>query len=474
MIDLKDFPENTSQLIEWIKQYYQNITSYPVKSQVKPKEIYNQLPEKAPQDSESFEAIMADFEKIILPGITHWQHPNFHAYFPANTSFESILGEILTASLGIQGMIWETSPAATELEEKIMEWLRDSLGLPSQFQGVIQDSASSATLVAILTAREIKTNFESNENGVPPNLRVYCSSQVHSSVEKGVKIAGIGRKNLVKIAVNEKMQLKAADLEKAIQEDINNGFNPCCVVAAVGTTGTLAIDPIKEIAEICRKYKIWLHIDAAYAGSALILPEYRWMIEGIEKADSFVFNPHKWLFTNFDCSAYFIKNSKSLIKTFDILPEYLKTGSRGLVNDYRDWQVSLGRRFRALKLWFVIRSFGIKGLQQQLRNHIQLSKELANTVDQHPDFELIMPPFLNMFCFRWRPSGFPEVEELNSMNKDLMDNLNKSGEIYLTHTKVNGQLVLRFVIGQTYVKKEHLDNAWAMILKEAEKLKVKS
>ncbi|MBL4650573.1 MAG: aminotransferase class V-fold PLP-dependent enzyme, partial [Aureispira sp.] len=309
----KEFRKYAHQMVDWMADYFENIEEYPVKAQVQPKEIYNQLPEQAPLKGEEMSVIFKDFQDIILPGITHWQHPKFFAYFPANTSFPSILGEMLTATLGAQCMIWDTSPAAAELEERVMNWLRDLMGIPSSFEGVIQDTASTATLTAILSARERVTNFESNQNGIAQNnFRVYCSTETHSSVEKAVKIAGLGKNNLVKIPVDEQLRMQPAALEKAIQEDFKNGYRPMCIVAAIGTTGTTAIDPLKEIANISQKFDIWLHVDAAYAGSALILPEFQWMIEGIEQIDSFVFNPHKWLLTNFDCSVYFIKDKESL------------------------------------------------------------------------------------------------------------------------------------------------------------------
>jgi aromatic-L-amino-acid decarboxylase len=466
----KEFRQYAHQMVDWMADYFENIEEYPVKAQVQPKEIYNQLPEQAPLKGEEMSVIFKDFQDIILPGITHWQHPNFFAYFPANTSFPSILGEMLTATLGAQCMIWDTSPAAAELEERVMNWLRDLMGIPSSFEGVIQDTASTATLTAILSARERVTNFESNQNGIAQNnLRVYCSTETHSSVEKAVKIAGLGKKNLVKIPVDEQLRMQPAALEKAIQEDLKNGYRPICIVAAIGTTGTTAIDPLKEIAKISQTFNIWLHVDAAYAGSALILPEFQWMIEGIEQIDSFVFNPHKWLLTNFDCSVYFIKDKESLLKTFEVLPEYLKTANRGVVNDYRDWGVPLGRRFRALKLWFVIRNYGVEGLQKQLRAHISLAQELTTWIKTSPDFELLVPTTLNLVCFRYHPENIQEEDVLNIINKNILAELNKSGRMYLTHTKINQQYTLRVVVGQTFVEAHHIQSAWEQIQEIARK-----
>lgn len=466
----KEFRKYAHQMVDWMADYFEQIEEYPVKAQVQPKEIYNQLPEQAPLKGEEMSVIFKDFQDIILPGITHWQHPNFFAYFPANTSFPSILGEMLTATLGAQCMIWDTSPAAAELEERVMNWLRDLMGIPNYFEGVIQDTASTATLTAILSAREKATGFESNKNGIEQNnLRVYCSIETHSSIEKAVKIAGLGKKNLVKIPVDEQLRMQPEALEKAIQEDLENGYRPICIVAAIGTTGTTAIDPLKEIAAISQKFNIWLHVDAAYAGSALILPEFQWMIEGIEQVDSFVFNPHKWLLTNFDCSVYFIKDKESLLKTFEVLPEYLKTASRGIVNDYRDWGVPLGRRFRALKLWFVIRNYGLEGLQKHLRTHISLAQELTKWIETSPDFELLAPTSLNLVCFRYHPKNIQKEETLNSINKKILDQLNKNGRMYLTHTKINQQYTLRIVIGQTFVETHHVQSAWEQIQEIARK-----
>lgn len=463
MLQKQHFHQDAEKVLEWVERYFEQLECLPVKSNVTPKAIYDQIPAQPPAGSESLEQILNDLTQVILPGMTHWQHPNFHAYFPANSSMESLLADFITSAIGAQCMIWDTSPAAAELEERMVEWLRDSMGLPGGFEGVIQDTASSATLVAILTAREVKTDFQSNENGVPHNLRIYCSTETHSSIEKAVGISGIGKKNLIKIAVDEQLRMRPEVLEEQIKNDLAQGLVPTCVVVAIGTTGTVAVDPLATIAEICRKYNIWLHVDAAYAGTALLLPEYRWMIEGIEQADSFVFNPHKWMFTNFDCSVYYVKNADILIRTFEVLPEYLKTKSRGLVNDYRDWGIPLGRRFRALKLWFVLRSFGLEGLKEKLRMHIRLNESFAKSIKQADDFELVTTPFLNFTCFRWRPPHITEEEELNEWNEHLLDTINKSGKLFLSHTKVMGKYALRMVIGQTYVEKSHVRKAIATI-----------
>ena len=339
--------------------------------------------------------------------------------------------------------------------------------MPREFTGVIQDTASSATLCAILSAREKASEFKINQQGFhAQNYRIYCSEQTHSSIDKAVRIAGIGQENLVKIPTDENQALQPAMLEKAIADDIAAGRQPLCVVATLGTTGTTAVDPLPEIGEICAKNNIWLHIDAAFAGTALILPEYRWMGEGLETADSFVFNPHKWMFTNFDCSAYFVKDRDTLIRTFSILPEYLKTQTHGKVNDYRDWGIALGRRFRALKLWFVIREFGVEGIRTKIRQHIKMAHDLTGKIKIHPEFEVMAPTIFNALFFRFRPQGWTEGK-LNALNEMLVQRLNASGALYLTHTKIAGKYIIRMVIGQTSVTEDHVQRAWAAIQKTA-------
>jgi aromatic-L-amino-acid/L-tryptophan decarboxylase len=462
MIDSKDFRKYAHEFVDWMADYLEHVDELPVKSQVKPGEIFSRIADFPPADSEPMQAIFDDFKNVILPGMTHWQSPNYFAYFTANSSYPSVLAEMLTATLGAQCMVWETSPAAAELEEKVMIWLREMTGLPDIFEGVIQDTASTATLVALLTAREKYSEYKINEEGFSGNerFRIYCSAEAHSSIEKAVKMAGFGRKNLVKIETDATLAIRPDRLKEAIEEDISGGLTPLCVVAALGTTGTAAIDPLPSLAAICREHHIWLHVDAAYAGTALVLPEQRYMIEGIEDVDSFVFNPHKWMFTNFDCSAYFVKDVGALLKTFEILPEYLKTGTRGQVNDYRDWGVQLGRRFRALKLWFVIRDYGVEGIRNKIRDHLKWARELADEISNEPGFTLVEPQNLGLVCFRYAPDGLTDETELNSLNQRLMQKLNEAGNIYLTHTKVDGLVTLRMIIGQTSVTRDHVMKAW--------------
>jgi len=420
------------------------------------------------------DAIFRDFTDIIMPGMTHWQSPNFFAYFPANSSYPSILAEMLTATLGAQCMKWETSPAAAELEEMMMNWLKEMTGLPADFEGVIQDTASTATLVAILSAREKHAGYRVNSSGFTGSerFRVYCSTETHSSIERAVKIAGLGSGNLIKVGVDGQFRMDPVLLDATIAADIEKGYKPICVVATIGTTGCTAIDPLESVASICSKYGAWLHVDAAFAGSALILPEYRWMIRGIEMADSIVFNPHKWLFTNFDCSAYFVKDRAALLNTLQLVPEYLKTQNQGRVNDYCDWSVPLGRRFRALKLWFVIRHFGIEALQEKLRYHISLATEMEENIRTSHDFEMLAPRTLNLVCFRYHPDGIEDENELNRINESLLQGINKTGKAYLTHTKLNGKYTIRMVIAQTNVERRHVEAALQLI--QSSKGKVQS
>jgi len=452
-MNTNDFRKYAHELVDWMADYWENIHDLPVKSLLPPQAIYHQLPVTPPTKGVGFEEIFQDFQQIILPGVTHWQHPNFHAYFPANASPPSVLAEMLTATMGLQCMVWQTSPAAAELEQKMMEWLREMCGLPETWEGVIQDTASAATLCAILSARERVSHFQINQKGFTEGtkFRIYASNQAHSSIDKAVKIAGLGIENLQKIGVDENFELIPAELEKAILADKAAGFVPLCVIAALGTTSSVAMDCIAEIAEICEKYAIWLHIDAAYAGSAMLLPEYRHHLLGIEKADSYVFNPHKWMLTNFDCSAYYVKDKGTLIQTFEILPEYLKTGVDAQVNNYRDWGVALGRRFRALKLWFVIRTYGIEGLQQIIRAHIRFAQFFEAELQKIQGMEILAPVNLNVVCFRFVPNVNDSEKTINEYNAKLLAQMNDTGKVFLTHTKLQEKYTIRAVFGQTHV-----------------------
>lgn len=467
----EEFRSNAHQLADWMADYLENLDQYPVKPDLKPGDIKVQLPVAAPVDGEDFQTVFADFKNIILPGMTHWQHPGFFAYFPANNSEPSILAEMLTATMGAQCMLWLTSPAAEELEERMMEWLRDILGLPKEFTGVIQDSSSSATLVALLTARERKSDFEINRRGFTSaeKFRVYTSTHGHSSIDKDVKIAGIGIENLVKIDTDENFAMRTDKLEEAIGRDLAAGFTPFAVVSTFGTTSSTAIDPIGEIGLICQKYQCWHHVDASYAGTALMLPEIRGLAPDIGRCDSFVVNPHKWMFTNFDCSAYFIRDKQSLVNTFSITPEYLKTAEDKLVNNFRDWGVPLGRRFRALKLWFVMRTYGVAGMQQKIRDHIAAGQWLKEEILENQEIELMAPAPFNLVCFRFHPAGINDESAIDLLNEKLLNKINHSGKVFLTYTRLNGKFVIRFVAGQTHTTIETVKNGWKYII-EAEKL----
>jgi aromatic-L-amino-acid decarboxylase len=464
-MDKELFKEFGYKFVDWVTDYLNELENFPVRSQVQPGDIRNKLPQGPPNQAEAMERIFHDFEKIILPGITHWQHPSWFAYFPANNSPPSILAELLTAGIGAQCMIWQTSPAAAELEEVVLEWLRQMLGLPEGMAGVIQDTASTATLVALLTAREKATNFEANLKGLKKPLVVYASEETHSSIEKGVKIAGYGRENLRYIPTDESFALIPSELEDAVKEDKKRGLQPACVVATLGTTSSSAVDPLAPIGEICRRHGLWLHVDAAYAGTAAILPEKRWIIEGAENADSFVFNPHKWMLTNFDCSAYFVRDPGALIRTFEIHPEYLKTGIDAQVKNFRDWGIPLGRRFRALKLWFVIRSYGVEGLRKIVGEHIRLAQLFKGWVEEHEVFELMAPVDFSLVCFRLNDGR--DEEALSDLNKQLLESLNQTGKVFLTHTSLRGKYVLRMAIAARTTQERHVREAWELIASKA-------
>ena len=472
----EEFRTHAHQLVDWMADYMAGIEERPVRAQTAPGEIAAKVPERAPDQPEAMADIFADFERDILPGVTNWQHPSFFAYFPANSSPPSVLAEMLTATLAAQCMLWQTSPAGTELETRMMEWLRDMLALPDQFQGVIQDSATSATLVALLTARERATGWQANEKGLASlgaqgqKLTVYVSEEAHSSIEKTMKVAGYGSENLRKIAADSDFAMQPAALAAAIEADLAAGFTPACVTACVGGTGTGAMDPVRPIGEICRKHGIWLHVDAAWAGSALILPEWRHLIDGLELADSFVFNPHKWLFTNFDCTAYFVADTAALERTLSLVPEYLRSRETGHVIDYQNWSVPLGRRFRALKLWFVIRNYGVEGLRAILRGHIKLAESLFEDVESQPDFDILSPLRLSLFSFRYHPAGIDDEAALDALNLQLLEALNDSGRLYLTQNRVKGRFAIRFQIGQTNTEARHVEEAWSTIQDTARSL----
>jgi aromatic-L-amino-acid decarboxylase len=457
-------------VVDWVADYQRRVAAMPVCAPVAPGQIRASLPAEPPQQGEPFDAILADVERLILPGITHWQSPNFFAFFPANNSGPSILGELLSAGLGVQGMLWATSPACTELETHVLDWMAAMLGLPEQFKSsgaggsVLQDSASSAVLCALLAARERTTGFQSNERGNDGRLVAYTSPQAHSSVEKAVKIAGLGRANLRLIEVDKSFAMRPEALAEQIARDRQAGLQPSFVAATVGTTSSNALDPLPELGRICRAQGLWLHVDGAMCGTAALCPEFRHIHQGLELADSYCFNPHKWMFTNFDCDCFYVADRAGLIKTLSVLPEYLrnKATESGAVIDYRDWQVPLGRRFRALKLWFVIRHYGVQGLRHHIRRHVALAQEFAGWIKASRDFELVVPAPLNLVCFAHLAG--------DDFNRRLLEQLNQSGKLYMTHTVLDGRYTLRLCVGQTHTKAEHVRQAWELIQENAKRL----
>ena len=464
-MDPEEFRKHAHVMVDWMADYMTRVEEFPVRAQTAPGAIAALLPKGPPESSEPMEEIFADFKSKVLPGITHWQHPSFFAYFPANSSAPSVLAEMLTASLGAQCMLWQTSPAATEMETLMMDWLRRMTGLPEGLHGVIQDSASGAILCALLTARERATGWAANAEGMAAMapLVAYTSEQAHSATEKGAKIAGYGKANVRLIETDEAFAMRPDALRAAITEDRAAGRIPACVVASMGTTGVGAVDPLGPIGEICREHDVFFHVDAAWGGSALILPEERGMADGVELADSFVFNPHKWLMTNFDCSAHYVRDPDALIRTLSILPEYLKSREQAEIIDYRDWSVPLGRRFRALKLWFVIRSHGVEGLREILRRHIGLARDAEARVAEAPDFEIVAPRSLSLFNFRYRPPGIEDPGELDRVNEALLHRLNDDGSTYFTQNRVRGVYAIRWAIGQTNTERRHVEAAWKLI-----------
>jgi len=461
-----EFRRHAHALVDWMADYMRDVGSFPITPAVAPGDIRRQLPDAPPLDGEPFDALFDDFRRVIVPGMTHWNHPGWFAYFPCNNSPPSILGEMLTATMGAQGMSWVTSPAATELEQLVMDWLRQMIGLPMGYVGVIQDTASTATLMALLTARERATGGKIGAQGLAAAdapLTVYASREAHSSVDKAVKLAGYGLDMLRHIETDEDFALRPEALARALEADRAQGLRPACVVASVGTTSSTAIDPLRPVAELCRRHEAWLHVDAAYAGSAAIVPELRPLFGGMEQADSIVFNPHKWLLTNFDCTAYFVRDPAMLLATFQATPEFLRTPYDADVVNFRDWGIQLGRRFRALKLWFVIRSYGVEGLRALIRRHVALARELAGWIEADPDFELMAPVPFGLVCFRWRPPGRSE-EERDALNARLLAAVNAGRERHLTHTRLGGRYAIRLVVGQRCTEHEHVAAAWKSIL----------
>ena len=462
----EEFRRYGRQVVDWIADYHEKIESYPVASRVSPGEVRAGLPAHPPEHGEPFEALLGDLDRVIMPGLTHWQHPSFFGYYPANASGPAMLADLLSAGLGVQGMLWATSPACTELEQHVLDWLAELLDLPPAFRfsnaggggGVILDTASTAVLTALLAALHRASGGAVRRDGLADRYAVYASSQVHSALPKAVVIAGLGEPALRTVRVDPVTQaLDPAHLAELLHADRAAGITPVLVVATVGTTSTGAVDPVAQTGALCREYGIWLHVDAAHAGVAAICPELRWLNDGLAYADSYCTNPHKWLLTNFDCDAFYVADRTALLGALSVQPEFLRNAATesGAVVDYRDWHVQLGRRFRALKLWAVIRWYGAEGLRAHIRRHVVAAQDFAGWVAADERFELVAPHPLSLVCFRLRGEDGP--------NERLLAALNESGELYLTHTRVNGRYALRLAVGGTHTEHRHVEQAWRLI-----------
>lgn len=464
-IDSETFRKWGHRIIDWIADYLDHPEKYPVLAQVEPGAIRSQLSGLPPDDPEPMSTIIADVEKVIVPGLTHWNHPAFMAYFGITGSAPGILGELLCAAFNVNAMLWKTSPAATELEEVVLDWLRQMIGLPAGFSGIIYDTASVSTMHAIAAAREAVPGLNSRELGLSgrpdaARLRLYTSEQAHSSVEKGAITLGIGQAGVRKIPVDSEFRMDCAALEQAIQEDLKTGWTPFCVVATVGTTSTTSIDPVPQIADICRKHNIWLHVDAAYGGAAAIVPEMRWVLEGCDRADSLVVNPHKWIFTPMDLSAFYSRRMNVLKQAFSLVPEYLKTGQDASVRNLMDYGVQLGRRFRALKLWMIIRTYGRRGIAARIREHMRLAQLVSGWIDADPAFERLAPVRFSTVCFRALPADGGNADKLN---KALLNAVNASGEVFLSHTRLHGKFTIRMAIGNIRTDESIVRHAWELL-----------
>jgi len=465
-----EFRQHAHRLVDWMADYFAHVGELPIIPALDPGDVRRRLPEDPPELPEPFSRVFADFESIVMPGMTHWNHPGWFAYFPGNNSPPSVLAEMLTAALGAQCMSWATSPAATELEQVVMDWLRRMLGLPEGFVGSIQDTASTATLMALLTARERATGHTAGTRGLAATgerLTVYASTEAHSSVDKGVKLAGYGLDSLRRIPVDAAYAMQPAALADSIARDLAAGCRPACVVATVGTTSSTAVDPIPAIAEICRRHRVWLHLDAAYAGTAAIVSELRHHFDGMEDADSIVVNPHKWMLVNLHCTAYFVRDREALLRTFQVTPEYLRTSQDSEVVNFRDWGIQLGRRFRALKLWFVIRSYGLEGLRQVVRKHVELARELAARIEASPAFELAAPVPFGLVCCRYLRPGKSDPSVVDRLNRELLARINATRRFHLTHTQLNGRYVIRIAVGQRLTEREHVSELWRLLQETA-------
>lgn len=465
----EDFRRFGHEIVDRIADYFESIDKFPVLSQVEPGWLTSELPTGPPEQGEEFGEVLSDVDRLILPAVTHWNHPNFHGLFSTSTSSVGVFGEMFAAAFDMKAMLWRTSPASTELEDVVLDWLRQMMGLPDHFEGIIYDTASVSTMHAIAAARE-RAGLKVRELGMSgrtdlPLMRVYASEHVHSSIDKACITLGLGTRSLRKIAVNERFEMIPEALAEAIEEDLEAGFVPICVIPTIGTTSSSSVDPVDAIADICEKHGVWLHVDTAYAGSAAILPEMQHHFKGCERADSIVTNPHKWLFTPFDLSVLYCRDLGDLKQAFSLVPEYLKTNDESSVKNGMDYGIQLGRRFRALKLWFVIRYFGREGLVDRIREHCRLANLFASWVTESSNFELLAPVPFALVCFRARPEG---VEDLDAFNEHLMNEINASGEAYLSHTKLNGVFTLRLSVGSIRVEERHLNKVWDLLNRKLE------
>lgn len=461
-----EFREDGHRLVDWLAEYFQWSLANPVLSRVRPGAIRAALPAAAPEEGEPFERILADFERVLVPGLTQWNHPGYFAYFPCGFSTPGALADFLSTAVSQQAMLWRTSPAATELEEVVLAWLRRALGLPDGFEGVIYDTASTAVVHSLATARHEKAP-EVRTRGLAasglPAFRVYCSEHAHSSVDKAVIVLGLGHENLRRIPADAEFRMRPDLLAAAVDEDRRAGRVPLAVVATVGTTSVTSVDPVPAIAGLCARENLWLHVDAAYAGAAAILPECRRAIEGMDRADSFVVNPHKWMFTPFDLSAFYCRKMDLLRAAFGLTPEYLKTAEAGEVRNLMDTGFQLGRRFRALKLWVVMRYFGLEGIRARLREHLRLARLFAEWVDADPGFERVAPVPFSVVCFRAVPRGVVDREALNAFNERLLNAVNDTGEVFLSHTSLGGRYVIRFAVGNIRTTEVEVRRAWTRL-----------
>ena len=456
-----EFRKYGHELIDFIADYLENVEEKPVLALIKPGEIKEKLPLLPPQKGEEMDEILKDVNRVIMPGMTHWNHPNFMAYFNSTASGPGILGDFLSSAFNINGMVWKSSPASTELEEVVLNWFREMLQLPKQFFGIMYDLASVSSMHAIAAAREqAKENYADYDI---TKLKIYCSEQAHSSIEKATITLGLPLDAIVKIKTDEQFRMVSSELTEAVLRDLELGYQPFCIVATVGTTSTTSIDPVSEIAPIAKKYDLWLHVDAAHAGSAAIVPEVRSILSGVEDADSIVINPHKWLFVPIDLSVLYTSKPEIIKKAFSIVPEYLKTDEENEVINYMDYGIQLGRKFRSLKLWFLIRYFGVEGLQKIIREHLRLGELFADFIDRSVNFERLAPTPLSTICFRAIPNQEMSSEELDIFNKNLMDEINNSGKLFLSHTKLNGKFTIRLTISGIRTTEKHVQAAWKLI-----------